>query len=424
MLQQFLPYAVEIDARLVDLVHRHDDRHTGRLGVADCLDGLRHNAVIGCDHQHHHVGDARAAGAHRRKRGVARRVEEGDAFASRHLHLVGADVLGDAAGLARGHVGLAQRVEQAGLAVIDMAHDGHDRRPGHHVGVDVGITLKACFHVRLAHALHTMTEFLNDQLRRVGVDTLGQCRHDAHAKQRLHHLDATRGHAVGELGDGYGLWDDDVARHLFLARTQARQLLLAAVAFARTTHRRNRTATLILAFDGGRDVDAAGTTAVSRRKRRLARGRRDRTADAARAGRATGAAHRAAAIVLGLILTRSQRQPRGRRAGGCSGRGRRHWPADDASIAPRRSGTGGIRRRRRRSGCGSGLSSRRVAANLLGLALGLIGPAAILFGAARGLLGGTAHHQGLLLALLALTLRLDAAVFLQHALANGHLVLG
>jgi hypothetical protein len=44
------------------------------------------------------------------------------------LDLIGADVLGDAAGFARHDVGLADRVEQRGLAVVDVAHDGDDRR--------------------------------------------------------------------------------------------------------------------------------------------------------------------------------------------------------------------------------------------------------------------------------------------------------
>ena len=43
-------------------------------------------------------------------------------------HLIGADMLGDAAGLVRRDIGLAHRVEQRGLAVVDMAHDGDDRR--------------------------------------------------------------------------------------------------------------------------------------------------------------------------------------------------------------------------------------------------------------------------------------------------------
>ena len=45
------------------------------------------------------------------------------------LDLVGADVLGDPAGLAGDDVGVADLVEQRGLAVVDVAHDRDDRRP-------------------------------------------------------------------------------------------------------------------------------------------------------------------------------------------------------------------------------------------------------------------------------------------------------
>ena len=44
-------------------------------------------------------------------------------------------MLGDATGLAGHHVGRADPVEQQGLAVVDVAHDRHDRRPGPLVGV-------------------------------------------------------------------------------------------------------------------------------------------------------------------------------------------------------------------------------------------------------------------------------------------------
>ena len=43
-------------------------------------------------------------------------------------------MLGDAAGLAAYDVGLADRVEQLGLAVVDVTHDRDDRRPGDEVG--------------------------------------------------------------------------------------------------------------------------------------------------------------------------------------------------------------------------------------------------------------------------------------------------
>ena len=97
---QLLLHALDVGLGLVDLVHRDDDRHAGRLGVRDRFLGLRHHAVVGRDHQDHDVGRLGAARAHRRERLVARRVEEGD-HAARRLDVIGADVLRDAAGLAR-----------------------------------------------------------------------------------------------------------------------------------------------------------------------------------------------------------------------------------------------------------------------------------------------------------------------------------
>ena len=120
-------HALGLRALLVDLVDRDDDRHFGGLGVVDRLLGLRLDAVVGGDHDHREVGHARAAGAHRGERLVAGRVEEGDLLAA-VAHLVGADVLGDAAGLAGDDLGLADRVQQRGLAVVDVAHDRDHRR--------------------------------------------------------------------------------------------------------------------------------------------------------------------------------------------------------------------------------------------------------------------------------------------------------
>jgi hypothetical protein len=104
-LGELAEHALRIGVVLVDLVDRHDDRHLGRPRVVDRLDRLGHHAVVGGDHEHHDVGRLGAAGAHLRERGVARGVDEGDLVAVA-LDLVGADVLGDATGLAGDHVGV------------------------------------------------------------------------------------------------------------------------------------------------------------------------------------------------------------------------------------------------------------------------------------------------------------------------------
>ncbi len=75
----------------------------------------------------------RTTGTHGGERLVTRGVDEGDLalfVVDVGRDLVGTDVLGDATGLARDHVGLADRVEESGLTVVDVTHDGHDRRTG------------------------------------------------------------------------------------------------------------------------------------------------------------------------------------------------------------------------------------------------------------------------------------------------------
>ena len=131
---ELLLHAIGIGLGLVDLVDGDNDRNFGGLGVIDGFEGLRHHAVVGSNHDDDDVGDLGAASTHAGKGFVARRIEEDDlAAGSRRAflgepHLVGADVLGDAAGFARGDVGFADGVEQRGLAVIDVAHDGDHGR--------------------------------------------------------------------------------------------------------------------------------------------------------------------------------------------------------------------------------------------------------------------------------------------------------
>ncbi len=393
--------------------------------MADRLDGLGHHAVIGGHHKHHHVGHGRTARTHGREGLVARRVDEGHARAVRHRDLVGADMLRDAARFMRDHVGLAQRIEQRGLAVVDMAHDGHDRRARLQVGVGILRTFQAHFDVGFRHALHAMAEFLHDQLGRIRVDGLRQRRHHAHAEQRLHHLAATRGHAVRKFLHGDRFRHHHVAHDAFRAGAQALQLLLPALAVAGTAQRGDRTAALVLALDRGLHVDAAVAAAVGGRRGLLDRHRHG--AAPGRARRATGAAQRRAAALIFILgsVARLQRQARGGRVIRLAGR-RRGGRGPPGLLCRgghgHRGGLGGLARFLLDRAAARGLGG--LARLAFGLRGGFLGGAAFFLGAAGGLLGGRAHHQRLAFALLALALRLDAAVFLEHALAYGDLGLG
>ena len=183
--------------RLVDLVDRDHDRDAGGLGVVERLDRLRHHAVVGRDHEDRDVGRLRTTGTHGGERLVTRGVDEGDptlVAVDVGRDLVGTDVLGDATGLLVDDVGVAQRVEELGLSVVDVTHDGHDRRTDDQVGLVAlvlteleveGLEQLAVLVLR-GDDLHDVVELLAEQLERLVVDRLGRGDHLAEPEQHLH----------------------------------------------------------------------------------------------------------------------------------------------------------------------------------------------------------------------------------------------
>ena len=133
------------------------------------FDRLRHDAVVGRNHKDGDIRSLSAAGAHGCKRSVAGRVDEGDLLTVL-LDLIGADMLRDAASLAGNDLGVADGVEQRCLAVVDVAHDGHDRRTRLLVFRRIRKVEQAFLDIGLGNTLHRMTEFTGHQFCRVGVD--------------------------------------------------------------------------------------------------------------------------------------------------------------------------------------------------------------------------------------------------------------
>ena len=192
--------AVGLRALLVDLVDRDEDRDAGGLRVVDRLAGLRHHAVVGRDDDDRDVGHLGAAGAHGGERLVARRVEEGDRLVA-DVDLVGADVLGDAAGLARDDVGLADRVEQRRLAVVDVAHDRDDRRALDEVlvgVVELGLLVDV---VGRVDDLDLLVELVGEDLDRVVGQRLGERGHLAQLHQLLDDLGDRHAEVLGDVLD-------------------------------------------------------------------------------------------------------------------------------------------------------------------------------------------------------------------------------
>ena len=96
------------------------------------LDGLRLDSVIRSDNQDRDVGHLGTTRTHSREGLVTRCVDDRQravAIGGVRHGLVRPDVLRNTPGFTADHVGLADRVEQFGLTVIDVTHHGHHRRP-------------------------------------------------------------------------------------------------------------------------------------------------------------------------------------------------------------------------------------------------------------------------------------------------------
>jgi len=211
VLRELPLHVVRVRVRFVDLVERHDHRHTGRADVRDRFDRLRLHAIVGRDDEDRHVGDLRAAGTHGGERFVTGSVEERD-LPARVLDLICADVLGDAARFARRDVRLADRVEQTRLAVVHVSHDRDHRRARDHLGrIVVGPEdLLAARRLFLGLVDHRGDLFLRndlepeltcDERRGLVVDRLVDRRHDAHVDERADDVDDREVERVRELAD-------------------------------------------------------------------------------------------------------------------------------------------------------------------------------------------------------------------------------
>ena len=114
------------------------------------------------------------------------------------LDRVRADMLRDSAELLLGDVGVANRVEQRGLAVIDVAHHGDHRRPRDHLADDglFGLALfDRGFDVE-GDVLDAVAELVGDQRRGVDVEHLVERRHHAEVHQLLDDLAGLDAHVA------------------------------------------------------------------------------------------------------------------------------------------------------------------------------------------------------------------------------------
>src|SRR6476659_6502590 len=361
---------------LVNLVDCDHDRHIGGLRVVDGLHRLRHHTVIGCDNQDRDVGGLRATGTHGGERLVARGVDEGDRpyrAVEVDLDLIGADVLGDATRLFLADVGLADGVQQSGLAVVDVAHDRHHRRTGFEVFLaalvlairEVERFQQLAVLVLRGHDVDDVVHLAAQQLEGLVADGLRGGHHLAEVEQRLHQRGRVGVDLLGEVGQRRAAGQPDRLAfavrqpHTADDRRLQRVVLLALLPLrlaatlrraAGTTERAGRSATLTWpsAATAATAPATAGATTIAG-TRRGATGTAGATTTGAAAAAivtsATGTAGATTGARTGTAATGTGPGATGTATGGRAGsartRGhiaRRHaWPR---RTRPRSTGTG------------------------------------------------------------------------------------
>ena len=211
MLGQLLLHMLGIRSGLVDLVDRDDDGHARRLGMVDGLDGLWHDAVVCGDDEDRDVRNLCAARAHGSERLMAGRIEEDNLLPLAH-DLIRTNMLCDAARLVRRDGCLANGIEERRLAVVDMSHDGYDRRTNDE-RLGIILDLGNLRWIRLGRQFLTSdAEFDGDERRRLIVDFLVDRRHDAHEHELLDDFGRRIAHLARKILDGNALANLDVRR--------------------------------------------------------------------------------------------------------------------------------------------------------------------------------------------------------------------
>ena len=216
--------------------------------MVDGLHGLWHDAVIGSNHEDSQVGGLSTTSTHGGKGLVTRGIQEGNGAFAVHVYrgLVCTNTLGDAAFLAGALVGLADGVQQAGLTVVNVTHDGDDWRTilQRFLAAFVLTELQVEGFEELAvlilrgDDLDVVVNLRAEQLQRIFRYRSGRRHHFAKVKQRLHQCCWIRTDLLSEVRKGSATTQaDGLALAIWQAHAAYDMLLLLFVLMALLTLR-------------------------------------------------------------------------------------------------------------------------------------------------------------------------------------------
>ena len=147
---------------------------------------------------------------------MSRRINKRNFVAGFDRNLISADMLGNAAGLMRRHVGFAQSIQQRSLTVVNVSHNRYHRRSRLHLFRPVFFAFKAKFDIAVGNAFDAVSHFFDDNLRRIAVNRLVNCCHHTQSHKFFNNVGTFFGHVVCQFLNGNNFGNNYVLNDFLL----------------------------------------------------------------------------------------------------------------------------------------------------------------------------------------------------------------
>ncbi len=202
---------IGIGARFIDFIDGNQNRHFGVFRMVNRFNGLRHDTVVGCDNNNGNIRQLRTARTHGGKSFMPRRIEERDLFTF-ITNLIRTDTLRDAARFVCRDIRFPKRIQKCCLPVVDMPHDGDDRRTIFKITRIIGCRYIFRRIGRFFRFDDRNTKFIGKKKRRIGIHILINRCHDAELHEAHNHLTDFTTEKLRQFLDSYSRRHHDLRR--------------------------------------------------------------------------------------------------------------------------------------------------------------------------------------------------------------------
>ena len=222
---QVLTDTVWVSTWLINLVDSEYHWYTGSLRMSDSLLGSWHHRVIGCDDDDGDIGSLGTTGTHGGKRLVTWSIKEGYLATAFQGHTIGTDMLGNTTRLTGNHIGIADIVEQRGLTVVYVTHDGYDWSTWNQVVLIIHFLAHGLLNLG-THVFGLETELLSYHVDGLCIQALVDRNHDTYTHQGRDNLSNADIHHRSQLANSNELSKFQGLAFLLLLTSLILQLLL------------------------------------------------------------------------------------------------------------------------------------------------------------------------------------------------------